>query len=276
MTVMRAKANVHVSLASVLLKIIGCWTWGRGAQCFTCQVKLCGFEWKAEDCENMLCAHRQELLGQFFPLVRLKVTVLQRCLFGCLIMIIAALHPPLDCGEMSPKLLVAINLLVVVLLCLNLHIIHFTSTVSRIGIRIIYPVSTERMWRLILHISWPWWASSFCFGCHYWCKPAKWSFSSSVIFVVQREAGRVQLCHIFFSNLLSFCIAPTRLCLSWVWIHFLFYFINVHLHAFHWGFCSLFCFLTVVLPNHWQQNYSILLCHFVSWRIPPDFLSRGL
>lgn len=71
------------------------------------------------DCENMLCAHRQEELGCwdsfFFPLVRLKVTVLQRRLFGCLIMIIAPLHPPLDSGEMSPKLLVAINLLVVLL-----------------------------------------------------------------------------------------------------------------------------------------------------------------
>lgn len=76
--------------------------------------------------EHALCsqAGAAGLLGQFFPLVRLKVTVLQRRLFGCLIMIIAALHPPLDSGEMSPKLLVAINLLVVVLLCLNLHIIH--------------------------------------------------------------------------------------------------------------------------------------------------------
>lgn len=64
----------------------------------------------------MLTGRRSWAAGTvFFPLVRLKVTVLQRRLFGCLIMIIAPLHPPLDSGEMSPKLLVAINLLVVLL-----------------------------------------------------------------------------------------------------------------------------------------------------------------
>lgn len=90
------------------------------------------------DCENMLCAHRQEELGCwdsfFFPLVRLKVTVLQRRLFGCLIMIIAPLHPPLDSGGNVTQTPGCYKSSRCAALCLNLHIIHFTSTVSRIRI----------------------------------------------------------------------------------------------------------------------------------------------
>lgn len=231
-------------------------------------MKLCEFEWKAENIwlwEHALCSQAggAGLLWQFFfppctpeghgaaaPLIWMfnydnSSAASSIGLWGNVAQTPACYKSSRCCAA----------------LCLNLHIIHFTSTVSRIGIRIIYPVSTERMWRLILHNTWPWLASSFCLGCHYWCKPAKWSFSSSVIFVVQRETGWVQLCHIFFSNLSSFCIAPIRPCLSWVWIHFLFYFINVHLHAFPRGFCSLFCFLPACVQkaNHWQHKYSILL-----------------
>lgn len=120
------------------------------------------------------------------------------------------------------------------------------------------------MWRLILRITWPWLACSFCFCCHYWCKPAKWSFSSSVVLKYREQQDEFSF--VTFSSLIC-----RRLHRSYTSMFVLG--LNPFPVLFHkrppscispW-LLSLFCFLPVVLPtcvqkaNHWQHNYSVLL-----------------